>query len=83
MTITFTPAKGRPATGETDAEGKFMLSTFGKDDGAVFGKHKITLADKPAGGPPPMPGTPEALPQPRQLIASCQVQGCQHDNLRV
>lgn len=60
VTITFTPAKGRPATGETDAEGKFKLSTFGKDDGAVFGKHKITLADKPAGGPPPMPGTPEA-----------------------
>jgi len=60
VTVTFTPEKGRPATGETDSEGKFKLSTFGKDDGAVFGKHKITLSEKSTGAAPAMPGTPEA-----------------------
>lgn len=58
--VTFTPEKGRPGTGETDADGKFSISTFGKDDGAVLGKHKIAITEKPAGGAPAMPGTPEA-----------------------
>ncbi len=59
VVVTFTPEKGRPATGETDAAGKFTLSSFGKNDGAVLGKHKISLTDKPT-GIPAMPGTPEA-----------------------
>lgn len=67
VTVTFTPEKGRPATGETDAEGKFKLSTFGSNDGAVLGLHKVTLGDKPAGGPPPMPGTPEAATSVAQV----------------
>lgn len=63
VVVTFTPVTGRPATGETDASGKFSLSSFGKSDGAVLGKHKISITDKPAGGPPAMPGTPEAANQ--------------------
>ena len=33
----------KPATGITDAEGKFQLSTFEFNDGAVVGEHVITV----------------------------------------
>ena len=33
----------RAATGVTDSEGNFKLSTFGANDGAVAGQHKITV----------------------------------------
>lgn len=58
VTITFTPAAGRPATGRTDATGRFTLSTFAAGDGAVPGEHRVTLS-LPAVDVP-MPGTPEA-----------------------
>jgi hypothetical protein len=58
VTITFTPAAGRPATGRTDATGRFTLSTFAAGDGAVPGEHRVTLS-VPAVDVP-MPGTPEA-----------------------
>jgi hypothetical protein len=54
-------AEGSPraATGVTDAEGKFQLSMFGANDGAVPGVNKITVSkvEAPAGGPTT---TPEA-----------------------
>jgi hypothetical protein len=67
VNVTFTPAAGRSAGGTTDAEGKFSLSTFAPGDGAVPGKHRVTLSLKQADVP--MPGTPEAAaykppPQP-------------------
>lgn len=55
--VTFTPSSGRPANGVTDAEGKFTLSTFASDDGAVPGAHRVSVASMAI---PPMPGTPEA-----------------------
>ena len=55
--VTFTPSTGRPANGVTDAEGKFTLSTFANDDGAVPGSHRVSVASMTI---PPMPGTPEA-----------------------
>jgi len=57
--VTFTPEAGRPATGITDAGGKFTLTTFTTDDGAVPGMHKVSIAPN-ASQIPPMPGTPEA-----------------------
>ncbi len=57
--VTFTPEKGRPASGITDAAGKFTLSTFAKDDGAVPGLHKVAITPN-ASQIEPMPGTPEA-----------------------
>jgi hypothetical protein len=57
--VTFTPEKGRPATGITDAGGKFTLTTNVVGDGAVAGKHKVSIAPN-ASQVPPMPGTPEA-----------------------
>ncbi|MBX6313673.1 MAG: hypothetical protein IRY99_12255 [Isosphaeraceae bacterium] len=43
--IVFQPimeAKGRPASG-TIKDGKFSLSTYGTDDGAIPGKHKVAV----------------------------------------
>ena len=57
--VTFTPEKGRPASGKTDASGKFTLSTFAKEDGAVPGLHKVAVTPN-ASQIAPMPGTPEA-----------------------
>ena len=65
VNVTFTPADGRSATGITDAEGRFTLSTFATEDGAVPGRHRVTLSVSTADVP--MPGTPEAAgykPQP-------------------
>jgi hypothetical protein len=67
VNVTFTPAAGRSASGTTDSEGKFELSTFARGDGAVPGKHRVTLSLQVSDVP--MPGTPEAaaykpLPSP-------------------
>jgi hypothetical protein len=32
------------ASGTTDAQGKYQLSTFGENDGAVLGKHVVTIS---------------------------------------
>jgi hypothetical protein len=75
--VTFTnPTLGVSATGRTDAEGRFTLTTFAAGDGAVPGKHTVSVSkvqtpspvvDKSAAPvwrnartPPP--------PQPRWLI---------------
>ncbi len=42
--ITFFPQGARPATGKTDAEGRFELTTFGLNDGAVEGNYRVTVA---------------------------------------
>ena len=36
---------GRPASGTTDASGKFTLSTFESGDGAVVGKHLVAISE--------------------------------------
>ena len=56
--VGFIPASGRPASGITDASGKFTLSSFGEGDGAVPGQHKVAITPN-ASQPQPMPGTPE------------------------
>ena len=49
---------GRPGSGKTDATGKFAISTFKMNDGAVEGEEKVTVVM--AVEVPPMPGTPGA-----------------------
>lgn len=42
--VTFLPESGaQAATGRTDAEGRYALGTFAIGDGAVLGKHRITV----------------------------------------
>jgi hypothetical protein len=43
VTLT-SPALSVSATGRTDAEGKFLLTTFEPGDGAVPGKHKVSVS---------------------------------------
>jgi hypothetical protein len=43
-TVTFAPAEGgRPASGRTDADGSFRLTTFRSDDGALPGEYKVII----------------------------------------
>ncbi|MFH1922280.1 MAG: hypothetical protein ABIP48_20650 [Planctomycetota bacterium] len=42
--VSFIPAQGRPASGGTGADGRFKLTTFQLDDGAVLGEHTVTIA---------------------------------------
>jgi len=45
--VVFYPeAGGKPASGSTNDNGEFTLSTFGKDDGAPIGKHKVAVNPK-------------------------------------
>jgi hypothetical protein len=37
-------AGGRPATGKTNAEGRYSLSTFGVNDGAILGRHTVAIS---------------------------------------
>ncbi|NOY42734.1 MAG: carboxypeptidase regulatory-like domain-containing protein [Planctomycetes bacterium] len=41
--VTFFPQGARSATGRTDAEGRFELTTFGLNDGAVEGNYRVTV----------------------------------------
>ena len=52
--VSFTPVEGgHPATGETDSEGNYSLTTFKAGDGAVPGEYVVTvqklLADEKGG----------------------------------
>jgi hypothetical protein len=42
-TITFNPASGPTATGEIQADGTFVLTTYRKADGAIPGKHTVVI----------------------------------------
>jgi hypothetical protein len=44
--VTFIPTEGqgRQATAATDAEGKFHLGTYAEGDGALSGKHQVTIS---------------------------------------
>jgi hypothetical protein len=46
--IVFYPATGRPATGVIAADGTYRLRTFDPGDGAVLGKHCVTIEAKRA-----------------------------------
>jgi len=61
--VTFLPKNGRPATGVTDAQGRFELSSNKPGDGVVPGEQLVTLGEYyPPGKPPPMPRGNEPLP---------------------
>ncbi len=43
--VIFTPKAGRPAIGNTDEQGNFVMSTFESGDGAIVGEHIVTVSD--------------------------------------
>ena len=42
--VVFAPAKGRAATGKTDSNGVYTLTTETAGDGAAVGKHDVTVS---------------------------------------
>ena len=73
-TIAFQPGEGgRSAAGITDASGRYQLSTYARNDGAVPGDYKVVIVkydDTPSGSgtgkdyvPPDGP-----IPEPKSLI---------------
>lgn len=61
-TVTFYPEEGKSASGETDADGKFTLTTYETGDGAVVGKHKVTVTVVVGGAEEEMPSSdPDGL----------------------
>jgi hypothetical protein len=71
------PGAPSPASGTTDKDGNFTLSTFAQDDGAVAGTHVVTvkkLSLQPAGPIPPA-DIEEAMRQQAQQIAKAQKSG--------
>lgn len=43
---------GKQGIGYADADGKFVVSTYGENDGAVIGRHRVRVGP-PRGGEPP------------------------------
>jgi hypothetical protein len=41
--VIFHPQQGWPGRGELDSEGRFVLSTYGDKDGAIVGRHSVTV----------------------------------------
>ena len=49
--LTFLPEVGRPSWSFTDDAGRFSLNYTRDQDGAVLGKHKVTVRAKPPASP--------------------------------
>jgi hypothetical protein len=65
--VLFNPKTGRMASGVTDDQGHFSLSTAKPNDGAMPGEYIVTLfeyypPDKPPKMPPPGQGLPSRFP---------------------
>ncbi|NLF08182.1 MAG: hypothetical protein GX594_09415 [Pirellulaceae bacterium] len=65
-TIVFQPAQGRPAMGDIQPDGTYKLTTFESGDGALLGKHRVTIEARNASKPPPMEG-PDASNAPPKV----------------
>lgn len=60
--VTFQPAAGPPATGAIQSDGTFRLSTYGRNDGAILGTHKVAISCFESQSPDAPPPDPSAEP---------------------
>jgi hypothetical protein len=62
--VMFAPraAPGRPASGKTEADGKVMLTTFDRGDGAVPGTYRVTISKTHVDEPGPQAEPRHLLP---------------------
>ncbi len=65
--VIFQPEKGPPAKGQIK-DGKFVLSTYGDQDGAIVGKHKIAVTCTDAQRPGYTPPADQEAPAGKSLI---------------
>lgn len=74
-TVSFmAPGAPRAASGVTDAEGKFQLSTFEFNDGAIVGENVVTISKIEAGAVPQPTGDPKAMATNPQAMADAMKQ---------
>ena len=66
-TITFQPDAGQPATGEIQPDGSYRLGTYGQDDGAVPGHHRVMIIANTA-DPTKIPGSSPGYVPPKDLV---------------
>jgi hypothetical protein len=67
--LTFLPEVGRPSWSFTDDAGRFSLNYTRDQDGAVLGKHKVTVRAKPPASPAEeFSGKSSAPPYIQELI---------------
>lgn len=45
--VGFVPSRGRGAWGDIQPDGTYKLHTYGTDDGAIIGSHKVTVTTLP------------------------------------
>ncbi|MFO0864800.1 MAG: hypothetical protein U0744_09130 [Gemmataceae bacterium] len=77
-TLIFSPVQsGKPATAEVQSDGTYTLSTFGKNDGAVLGKHKVAFT------PPPQQLTEEQKTNPKYIAPPPKYMGLQPNTAEV
>jgi len=62
--LLFMPPGERVATGVTNPDGHYQLSTLDENDGAVVGQHLVAIIHRPSIPVPPMSGSPSAIPEP-------------------
>ena len=60
-TVSFTPEKGRGATGQIASDGSFTLTPYKKGDGAVLGPHKVAVIAIDRSGAKTDPGGKESV----------------------
>ena len=63
--VLFMSAGGRPAAAQTDADGRFSLSTYEANDGAMIGEHSVTVTYRPTIPVPPAGEAPPGSVMPK------------------
>jgi len=67
--IVFHPEQGRSASGQIGPDGSYTLTTFDKGDGAVLGKHRVTIKSTRVTGPQQPKSFAEEVAQGQQKDA--------------
>ena len=72
--ISFVPqdGSGRPASGQIAGDGSFVLGTYEESDGAVLGRHKVSLVAREERGalPPDDGGAKSLIPESYGNVAT-------------
>lgn len=69
--VVFYPDRGPPARGNIGSDGTFRLSTYGRNDGAMVGKHRVEITcceNQRPGTPLPKPEGEGPVPLGKSLI---------------
>jgi len=77
--VTFIPQSGRPSVGVTDKKGKYTLQYAGNRQGAVLGKHKVTISTRRQGvegegSQPSVEPRPETIPARYNVATELEVE---------